>query len=535
LAAPDLTVPGGVQAIMKDKVVIFDTTLRDGEQALPASLSVQQKIRIARQLATLQVDVIEAGFPISSPGDFESVETIAREIKGPAICGLARAVEKDILICAKAVKPAERPRIHTFIGTSTIHREKKLRRTPDEILALVTQSVKLARSKCDDVQFSAEDAGRTEPEFLCRVVETAIKNGAGTINIPDTVGYTTPEIFGAIIDNLMNNVPNVDKAIIAVHCHNDLGMATANSITAVKHGARQVECTINGIGERAGNAALEEVVMIMKVRKDYLNVTCNVATTEIMRTSRLVRDLCGMPVQPNKAVVGSNAFAHSSGIHQDGVLKAKQTYEIMTPQSIGLKENKMNLTSRSGSHMVKNRLESLGYPEKDINLEDFYPRFKALADKKGTIFDDDLVALMEATNIEEMADAYKLEYLNVTGGRGVIPTATVRIVGEGKAKQEASSGDGVVDATTKAIDRIVGFDITVRDFHLDSVSAGQEAQGRVKIVAVAPEGTFAGVGTSTDIVEASALAYMDVVNKIYRMRKFAPRLRSRLSGPTVSL
>ena len=520
---------------MKDKVFIFDTTLRDGEQALPASLSVQQKIRIARQLATLQVDVIEAGFPISSPGDFESVETIAREIKGPVICGLARAVEKDILVCAKAVKPAERPRIHTFIGTSTIHREKKLRRTPDEILALVTQSVKLARSKCDDVQFSAEDAGRTEPEFLCQVVETAIKSGASTINIPDTVGYTTPEIFAAIIDNLMNNVPNVDKAIIAVHCHNDLGLATANSITAVKHGARQVECTINGIGERAGNAALEEVVMIMKVRKDYLNVTCNVATDEIMRTSRLVRDLCGMPVQPNKAVVGSNAFAHSSGIHQDGVLKAKQTYEIMTPQSVGLKENKMNLTSRSGSHMVKNRLESLGYGEKDIDLETFYPRFKALADKKGTIFDDDLVALMEAANAEEMADAYKLEYLNVTGGRGVIPTATVRIVCEGKASQEASSGDGVVDATTKAIDRIVGYDITVRDFHLDSVSAGREAQGRVKIVAVAPEGTFAGVGTSTDIVEASALAYMDVVNKIHRMRKFAPRLRSRLSGPTVSL
>jgi len=330
-------------------------------------------------------------------------------------------------------------------------------------------------------------------------------------------------------------VPNVDKAIIAVHCHNDLGMATANSITAVKHGARQVECTINGIGERAGNAALEEVVMIMKVRKDYLNVTCNVATTEIMRTSRLVRDLCGMPVQPNKAVVGSNAFAHSSGIHQDGVLKAKGTYEIMTPQSIGLKENKMNLTSRSGSHMVKNRLESLGYAEKDIDLENFYPRFKALADKKGTIFDDDMVALMEATTVEEMADAYKLEYLNVTGGRAVIPTATVRIACEGKSTQEAASGDGVVDATTKAIDRIVGFDITVRDFHLDSVSAGQEALGRVKIIAVAPEGTFAGVGTSTDIVEASALAYMDVVNKVHRMRKFAPRLRSRLSGPTVSL
>ncbi len=520
---------------MKDKVLIFDTTLRDGEQALPASLSVQQKIRIARQLAALQVDVIEAGFPISSPGDFESVETIAREVTGPIICGLARAVEKDILTCAKAVKPAERPRIHTFIGTSTIHREKKLRRSQEEILALVAQSVKLARGKCDDVQFSAEDSGRTEPEFLCRVVETAIKAGATTINIPDTVGYTTPEIFAGIMDNLFNNVPNIDKAVIAVHCHNDLGLSTANSITAVKHGARQIECTINGIGERAGNAALEEVVMIMKVRKDYLNVTCGVNTQEIVRTSKLVRDLCGMPVQPNKAVVGSNAFAHSSGIHQDGVLKAKGTYEIMTPQSIGLKDNKMNLTSRSGSHMVMNRLESLGYADKDIELESFYPKFKALADRKGTIYDDDLVALMEAHNADEMADAFKLEYLNVTGGKGVIPTATVRITWDGKSHQEAASGDGVVDATTKAIDRITGFKIQVRDFHIDSVSQGREAQGRVKMVAAAPEGTFVGVGMSTDIVEASALAYMDVVNKLYRMRKFAPRLRTRQASPSPTL
>jgi 2-isopropylmalate synthase len=512
---------------MQNHVLIFDTTLRDGEQALPSSLSVGQKIRIARQLAQLKVDVIEAGFPISSPGDFVSVETIAKEIQGPIICGLARAVEKDILACSAAVRPAKRPRIHTFLGTSTIHREKKLRRTQDEILAMVAQSVKLARGKCGDVQFSAEDAGRTERDFLCKVVETAIKNGAGTVNIPDTVGYTTPEIFASIIDDIMNRVPNVDKAVIAVHCHDDLGLSTANSITAVKHGARQVECTINGIGERAGNAALEEVVMIMNVRRDYLGVTCGIDTTEIMRTSRLVRDVCSMPVQPNKAVVGSNAFAHSSGIHQDGVLKAKSTYEIMTPQSIGLLDNKMNLTSRSGSHMVKNRLESLGYHEKDIDLATFYPKFKALADKKGTVYDDDLVALMEAPTLEEIGDTYKLEYLNVTGGMGVIPTATVRITSEGKVKQEAASGDGVVDATTKAIDRVVGYTIEVKDYHLDAISEGREAQGRVKIVAVAPEGTFTGVGTSTDIVEASAKAYMDVVNKICRMRKYAPKLRGK--------
>jgi len=509
---------------MKDHVLIFDTTLRDGEQALPASLSVGQKIRIARQLAQLKVDVIEAGFPISSPGDFVSVETIAKEIKGPIICGLARAVEKDILACAAATKPAPRPRIHTFLGTSTIHREKKLRRTQEECLAMVAAAVKLARSKCPDVQFSAEDAGRTERDFLCKVVETAIKHGASTVNIPDTVGYTTPEIFAAIIDDLMNRVPNVDQAVIAVHCHNDLGLATSNSITAVKHGARQVECTINGIGERAGNAALEEVVMILNVRRDHFGVTCGIDTTEIMRASKLVREVCSMPVQPNKAVVGSNAFAHSSGIHQDGVLKARSTYEIMTPQSIGLLENKMNLTSRSGSHMVRNRLQSLGYAEKDLDLETFYPKFKALADKKGTVYDDDLVALMEAPTLEDIGDTYKLEYLNVTGGMGVIPTATVRIACEGKVKQEAASGDGVVDATTKAIDRVVGFPIELKDYHLDAISEGREAQGRVKIVAVAPEGTFTGVGTSTDIVEASAKAYMDVVNKIARMRKYAPKL-----------
>jgi len=512
---------------MKDHVLIFDTTLRDGEQALPASLSVGQKIRIARQLAQLKVDVIEAGFPISSPGDFISVETIAKEIRGPIICGLARAVEKDILSCAAALRRAKRPRIHTFLGTSTIHREKKLRRSQDEILAMVAHSVKLARSKCGDVEFSAEDAGRTERDFLCKVVETAIGNGARTVNIPDTVGYTTPEIFASIIDDLMNRVPNIDKAVISVHCHNDLGLATSNSITAVKHGARQVECTINGIGERAGNAALEEVVMIMNVRRDYLGVTCGVETTEIMRTSKLVRDVCSMPVQANKAVVGSNAFAHSSGIHQDGVLKFKSTYEIMTPQSVGLLENKMNLTSRSGSHMVKTRLASLGYDDKSIDLPAFHAKFKALADKKGTVYDDDLVVLMEADTVEEMADTYRLTYLNVTGGMGIIPTATVRIASDGKSQQEAASGDGVVDATTRAIDRVVGLAIKVKDYHLDAVSEGREALGRVKIVAVAPEGTFTGVGTSTDIVEASAKAYMDVVNKICRMRKYAPKLRGK--------
>ncbi len=511
---------------MANKVLIFDTTLRDGEQALPSSLSVDQKLRIARQLVRLKVDIIEAGFPISSPGDFASVSTIAREIKGPVICGLARLVDKDIVACGKALKGAARPRIHTFVGTSAIHMEKKLRKTNDEVVSMAVHAIKLCRKYCDDVEFSPEDAGRTDIDFLCRIVEAAIKTGATTINIPDTVGYTTPEKFALIIDSVFNRVPNVDKAVISVHCHNDLGMATANSVTAVAHGARQVECAINGLGERAGNAALEEVVMTLAVRKDLFDLSVGVDTREIMRTSKLVRDVCNMPVQPNKAVVGSNAFAHSSGIHQDGVLKSRQTYEIMTPQSIGLSDNRMNLTSRSGSHMVRSRLMSLGYDEKEINIEAFYKRFIDLADKKGTVYDDDLVSLMESKRSSDMTDAFALEYLNVSSGRGTIPTATVRIAASGKVFMEAACGDGAVDAATKAIDRITGYSIAVEDFTLTSLTEGREALGKVKIVARANEGVFTGIGTSTDIVEASALAYMDVVNKIARMKRFKKTLPS---------
>lgn len=509
---------------MNNRVIIFDTTLRDGEQALVASLSVEQKLRIARQLARLNVDVIEAGFPVSSLGDFESVSAIAAEIKGPIICGLARVVEKDIVTCAKAVKKAERPRIHTFIGTSTIHAEKKLRKSEDAIIEMVTKSVTLARRLCGDVEFSAEDAGRTGPDFLCRVVETAIKAGASTINIPDTVGYTTPEHFALIIDDIFNRVPNIDKAIISVHCHDDLGMSTANSLTAISHGARQVECTINGIGERAGNAALEEIVMALKLRKDIFKVTTGVDTKEIMRTSKLVRDICAMPVQANKAIVGSNAFSHSSGIHQDGVLKAKKTYEIMTPQSVGLKDNRMNLTSRSGGHMVKSRLLDLGYQEAEIDFTDVFNRFKVLADKKGTVYDDDLVVLVESKTSEDLKDHYTLEYLNVSSGKGTVPTATARICFDGKTVQEAACGDGAVDATTNAIDRIVGFSVTVENYRLDAITEGRDAFGRVSIVARSSEGVFTGTGTSTDIVEASAFAYMDVINKIARMKKFKRKL-----------
>jgi len=509
---------------MNNRVLIFDTTLRDGEQALMASLTPDQKLRIARQLARLKVDVIEAGFPISSPGDFASVSTIAREVKGPVICGLARLVEKDIVACGKAVKGAQRGRIHTFIGTSAIHAEKKLRMSEDDIAENVARHVKMARRLCDDVQFSPEDAGRTGADFLCRVVEIAIASGASTINIPDTVGYTTPEHFARIIDDLFNRVPNIDKAVIAVHCHNDLGMATANSLTAVSHGARQVECTVNGIGERAGNAALEEIVMAIKVRKDIFRLTTQVNTREIMRTSKLVRELCGMPVQPNKAIVGANAFAHSSGIHQDGILKEKQTYEIMTPQSIGLKEARMNLTSRSGSHMVRNRLIDLGYTEKELDMDGVYLRFKALADKKGTVYDDDLVTLVEAKSGDDLEDRFVLDYLNVSSGRGTVPTATACVIVDGKRFQEAACGDGAVDAATKAIDRIAGYKVTIENYRLEAVTSGREAQGRVLIVGRSEEGTFTGKGTSTDIVEASALAYMDIINKIARMKKFNRKL-----------
>lgn len=505
---------------MSDKVFIFDTTLRDGEQSLPTSLSVHQKIRIAQQLARLNVDVIEAGFPVSSPGDFESVATIAQEISGPIICGLARTVEKDIVACAKAIKPAQRPRIHTFVGTSAIHAEKKLRKTEDQILDIIIKSVRLSRRYCPDVEFSPEDAGRTGTDFLCRVVEAAIKAGAGTINIPDTVGYTMPGEFSSIIEMLFNRVPNIDKAIVSVHCHNDLGMASANSISAVRCGARQIECTINGLGERAGNAALEEVVMALKVRGKLFNAHTTVNTRELIRTSKLVREICNMPVQANKAIVGANAFSHSSGIHQDGILKAKRTYEIMTPQSVGLKEHRMVLTSRSGSHMVKSRLAHLGYTDEQFDISDFYTRFIDLADKKGTVYDDDLITMMETSHSDALNDRFVLDYLNVSSGKGTIATATVSVSVEGKTSQEAACGDGAVDATTKAIDRVTGLSVSLEDFHIDSITQGREALGRVVMVAKTEEGTINGAGTSTDIVEASALAYMDIVNKVSRFKRF---------------
>lgn len=379
---------------MADNIIIFDTTLRDGEQALKASLTVKEKLQIAFALERLGVDVMEVGFPISSAGDFESVQTIARHIKNSRVCALSRAVDKDIDAAAEALKVAEAFRIHTFIATSALHVEAKLRRTFEDVVDMAINAVKRARNYTDDVEFSCEDAGRTGVDNICRIVEAAIKAGATTVNIPDTVGYCLPYQYGDIIANVMNRVPNIDKAIISVHCHNDLGMATANSLTAVQNGARQIECTINGIGERAGNTALEEVVMAIKTRQDMFNgLDTRINTQEIHRVSQMVSQLCNMPIQPNKAIVGSNAFAHSSGIHQDGMVKHKNTYEIMSPESIGLKKEKLNLTARSGRAAVKNHMSEMGYQESDYDLDKLYEAFLKLADKKGQVFDYDLEAL----------------------------------------------------------------------------------------------------------------------------------------------
>ncbi|MGL5371829.1 MAG: 2-isopropylmalate synthase, partial [Plesiomonas shigelloides] len=412
---------------MSNQVIIFDTTLRDGEQALRASLSVKEKLQIAYALERLGVDVMEVGFPVSSPGDFESVQTIARHIKHSRVCALARAVDKDIDVAAEALKVAEAFRIHTFIATSTLHIESKLRRSFDDVLAMAVHAVTRARRYTDDVEFSCEDAGRTPIDNLCRVVEAAIKAGARTINIPDTVGYTIPSQFGGIIETLFNRVPNIDQAVISVHCHNDLGLSVANSIAAVQAGARQIECTVNGIGERAGNCSLEEIAMIIRTRADLLNVHTNIHHQDIYRTSQLVSQLCNMPIQPNKAIVGANAFAHSSGIHQDGVLKNKSTYEIITPESIGLNQNQLNLTSRSGRAAVKHRMDAMGYSDGSYDLDSLYAAFLKLADKKGQVFDYDLEALAFINMQQEDPEHFRLDYLSVQSGGSVMATASVRL------------------------------------------------------------------------------------------------------------
>lgn len=501
---------------MGQQVIIFDTTLRDGEQALQASLSVKEKLQIALALERMGVDIMEVGFPVSSPGDFESVRTIAQQVKNSRVCALARCVDKDIDVAAEALRIAEAFRIHVFLATSTLHIESKLKRSFDDVLAMAVHSVKRARNYTDDVEFSCEDAGRTPIDNLCRVVEAAITAGATTINIPDTVGYTTPYQFGGIITDLYERVPNIDKAIISVHCHDDLGMSVANSITAVQAGARQVEGTINGLGERAGNCSLEEVIMAIKVRHEMLGVHTNINHQEIYRTSQLVSKICNMPIPGNKAIVGSNAFAHSSGIHQDGVLKNRENYEIMTPESIGLKEVQLNLTSRSGRAAVKHRMEEMGYQDKDYNLDSLYDAFLKLADKKGQVFDYDLEALAFINKQQEEPEYYRLDYFSVQSGSSVMATASVKLVCGEEIKSEAATGNGPVDAVYQAINRITDYPIELVKYQLSAKGQGKDALGQVDIVVDHKGRRFHGVGLATDIVESSAKALVHVLNNIWR-------------------
>jgi len=503
---------------MNDYVRIFDTTLRDGEQSPGCSMNTAEKLQLGHQLAKLGVDVIEAGFPISSPGDFEAVSRVASEVKGPIIAGLARAIQKDIDAVYQAVKHSERPRIHTFLATSPIHMEKKFNKTPEEILVMAVEAVKYARSLCPDVEFSAEDASRSEQDFLRRIVEAVITAGASTVNIPDTTGYAIPAEFGARIRDLMENVPNINEAVIAVHCHNDLGLASANSLAAVAAGARQIECTLNGIGERAGNTALEEVAMALRVRKNLFGVETRINTGEIYHSSRLLTQIIGVGVQPNKAIVGVNAFAHESGIHQDGMLKSPETYEIMTPESIGLPTNKLVMGKHSGRHAFRDRLAELGFKLADQELDDAFARFKALADKKKEVFDEDLIAVVEeGTHINE--PIYTMKYMHTTAGTDTTPTATVILKTVAEEKKDSATGDGPVDALYKAIDRITGLSPRLESYSLSAITAGKDAQGEVAIRIKCDDERARGIGTSTDVVEASAKAYLDAVNRLLNQRR----------------
>lgn len=505
----------------KDKVIIFDTTLRDGEQALNASLSVHEKLQIAQSLERLGVDIMEVGFPVSSPGDFESVKQIAKTIKNSRVCALARAVEADIDACAQSLKVADQFRIHTFISTSDVHVQQKLRKEFADVQAMAVHAVKYARNFTDDVEFSCEDAGRTPIDNLCRMVEAAIHAGATTVNIPDTVGYTLPFEFQGIITQLFNRVPNIDKAIISVHCHNDLGLAVANSMAAVQAGARQVECTMNGIGERAGNCSLEEIAMIMRTRESLLGVHSNINHQEIARTSKLVSTLCNMPVQLNKAIVGGNAFSHSSGIHQDGMLKASNTYEIMTPESVGIAKTKLNLTSRSGRHVIKHRMESLGYQETDYNLEELYNDFLALADKKGQVFDDDLEALLFNIQQQGEQEFYQLTTLNVQCGGGEFATASIKLMSGDDSQVTSATGNGPVDSLYQAIKQAVDIEFEVADYKISNKGAGEDGLGKADLVVSWQGRNYHGYGLATDVIEASAQALIHCLNSIHRAKAIA--------------
>jgi 2-isopropylmalate synthase len=503
---------------MKNKIIIFDTTLRDGEQSAGASLTLNEKLQIAYQLEKLGVDVIEAGFPISSPGEFEAVKLISKKIKKCVVCALSRAVKKDIETAYQAIKSAKKPRIHTFIMTSDIQIKYQLKKTKDEVLKMVEDAVKFARKLCEDVEFSAMDASRTDWDYLVKVFSVALEYGAKTLNVPDTVGYSMPWEFGNLIKYLKENIPDVEKSIISVHCHNDLGLAVANVLEAIKAGARQIECTVNGIGERAGNTSLEEVVMGIKVRNDLLNYETGINTKEIYRSSRLVSELTGIPVQPNKAIVGANAFSHQSGIHQNGVLKEKSTYEIMKPETIGIPSSRIVLGKLSGRHAFKKKIEEFGYHLKEQELERAFLKFKELADKKKIVEDEDLIAIV-TEEVKKIPQIYTLEYLHISSGNKTIPTATVKLKTDKKVIQEAACGDGPVDALCKAINRIVKRNPKLISYSLKAVTGGTEALGEVNVKIQDGKDIFFGKGISTDIVEASAKAYLNAINKLVYTKK----------------
>ncbi|GAB3095266.1 2-isopropylmalate synthase [Aestuariicella hydrocarbonica] len=497
----------------KEKLVIFDTTLRDGEQSPGASMTLDEKVRIAKMLEKLRVDVIEAGFAIASQGDFESVKAVAETVRDSTICSLARAVRPDIERAAEALKNANSGRIHTFIATSPIHMKYKLQMAPEQVLEQAVTAVKMARNLAEDVEFSLEDGSRTEPDFMYRIIEAVIDAGARTINIPDTVGYGTPEEYGAIFRNVMNNVANADKAILSTHCHNDLGLAVANSLAAVMNGVRQVECTINGLGERAGNAALEEIVMAVNTRKDFYPLASAIDTTFIVPTSRLVATVTGFPVQPNKAIVGANAFAHESGIHQDGVLKHRETYEIMKAEDVGWKANKLVLGKHSGRAAVRSRFEELGVTfESPEALNDAFQRFKALADKKHEIFDEDLQALVSDAKAESGTEIYRFVGMEIACKTGQKPWAQLTFTRLGNTITTESEGGGPVDAVFKAIEKVVSSESALELYSVNAITAGTEAQGDVT-VRLAKNGEIVnGVGADTDVIAASAKAYLHALN-----------------------
>ncbi len=510
-----------------NRVFIFDTTMRDGEQSPGASMNLSEKLRIAEMLEIMGVDVMEAGFPIASEGDFEAVNEIAKVVKNSTVCGLARATRADIERCAEAVKPASRKRIHTFISTSPLHMRYKLQMEPDAVHEKVRESVSLARQFTDDVEWSAEDGSRTEHDFLCRCVETAIKAGAKTINIPDTVGYTVPEEYAALIRMLVNRVPDIDRAILSVHCHNDLGLAVANSLAAVGAGARQVECTINGLGERAGNAAMEEIVMGLRTRPDVMPFKTGIKTEHIMAASRLVSGVTGFPVQPNKAIVGANAFAHESGIHQDGVLKNAQTYEIMTPESVGLNQSKIVLGKHSGRNAFRTKLEEMGYKLGDNAINDAFKRFKDLADMKKDVFDEDLVALVD-DEVNRTNNRIKLETLEIQCGTGHRPPkASMSLTVDGEVKACESSGDGPVDAAFNCIKNLFPHEAKLQLYQVHAVTHGADAQAEVT-VRLDDDGRMSqGAGADTDTMVASVKAYVNALNKLLVKReKTAPEALS---------